>query len=204
MIKNIIFDFGDIFINLDKPATIREFTKKFGAFDVTPEMDHINKEYEKGLVTSKEFVDYYLRYFPTLSKEDIINAWNAILLDFPEYRLEFIEKLAAEKKYRLFLLSNTNDIHIKYVEKTMLPERYQRFKKCFEQFYLSHEINFRKPDSDIYEFVLNQNNLVPEESLFIDDTEENTISASKLGINTWNLIPNKDEITNLFKQKFNF
>ena len=204
MIKNIIFDFGDIFINLDKPATIREFTKKFGAFDVTPEMDHINKEYEKGLVTSKEFVDYYLRYFPTLSKEDIINAWNAILLDFPEYRLEFIEKLAAEKKYRLFLLSNTNDIHIKYVEKTMLPERYQRFKKCFEQFYLSHEINFRKPDSDIYDFVLNQNNLVPEESLFIDDTEENTISASKLGINTWNLIPNKDEITNLFKQKFNF
>ena len=204
MIKNIIFDFGDIFINLDKPATIREFTKKFGAFDVTPEMDHINKEYEKGLVTSKEFVDYYLRYFPTLSKEDIMNAWNAILLDFPEYRLEFIEKLAAEKKYRLFLLSNTNDIHIKYVEKTMLPERYQRFKKCFEQFYLSHEINFRKPDSDIYEFVLNQNNLVPEESLFIDDTEENTISASKLGIHTWNLIPNKDEITNLFKQKFNF
>ena len=204
MIKNIIFDFGDIFINLDKPATIREFTKKFGAFDVTPEMDHINKEYEKGLVTSKEFVDYYLRYFPTLSKEDIINAWNAILLDFPEYRLEFIEKLAAEKKYRLFLLSNTNDIHIKYVEKTMLPERYQRFKKCFEQFYLSHEINFRKPDSDIYEFVLNQNNLVPKKSLFIDDTEDNTISASKLGINTWNLIPNKDEITNLFKQKFNF
>ena len=203
MIKNIIFDFGDIFINLDKPATARELTKKFGVFKMTPEIDIVNKEYEKGLISSATFIDYYHSIFPEAKKQDIIDAWNSILLDFPEYRLEFIEKLAIEKKYRLFLLSNTNEIHINHVEKIMQSNRYERFKNCFERFYLSHEINFRKPDLDIYEFVLNENKLAPEESLFIDDTTENTISASKLGIRVWNLIPGKDDITNLFKQNIN-
>lgn len=204
MVKNIIFDFGDIFINLDKPATVRELTESFGYFNLTPEMDQINKEYEKGHVTSSDFIHFYHSVFPKATKEELINAWNAILLDFPEDRLNFIEQLASKNEYRLFLLSNTNDLHIKYVEKSMKPERYNRFKNCFEQFYLSHEINFRKPDLDIYEFVLNQNNLIAEESLFIDDTEENTISASKLGIKTWNLAPGKDEIMNLFNQKISF
>ncbi len=204
MIKNIIFDFGDIFINLDKPATARELTNKFGPYNVTPEMENINKEHEKGNVTNNNLIDFYQSYFPKATSKELINALNAIILDFPDYRLKFIERLAQEKKCRLFLLSNTNEIHIKYVEESMKPERYQRFKNCFEQFYLSHEINFRKPDPKIYEFVLNQNKLLPQESLFIDDTEENIISASKLGIHTWHLNPNEDDIINLFNQKFHF
>ena len=204
MIKNIIFDFGDIFINLDKPATVRELTNKFGAFEISTEMDTVNKEFEKGILSADQFINFYATIFHKASKEELINAWNAIILNFPEYRLKFIERLALEKKYKLFLLSNTNDIHIRYVETTMWPQRYKRFKGCFEKFYLSHEINFRKPDSDIYEFVLKENKLIPEETLFIDDMKENTVAAKKLGMQVWNLIPETDDITDLFNQSIKF
>ena len=204
MIKNIIFDFGDIFINLDKPATVRELTNKFGAFEINAEMDTVNKEFEKGILSSDQFINFYSKIFRKANKEELINAWNAIILDFPEYRLKFIEMLALKKKYRLFLLSNTNDIHIHYVEKTMLPHRFNRFKDCFEKFYLSHEISFRKPDPHIYEFVLKENKLIPEETLFIDDMKENTVTAKKLGMQVWNLIPGTDDITDLFNQNIKF
>src|SRR5690606_13146747 len=204
MIKNIIFDFGDIFINLDKPATVRELTNKFGVFEISTEMDTVNKEFEKGILSADQFINFYSKIFHKADKEELIKAWNAMILDFPEYRLKFIERLALEKKYNLFLLSNTNDLHIRYVEMTMLPHRYKRFRNCFQKFYLSHEINFRKPDSNIYEFVLKENKLIPEETLFIDDTEENTFAAKKLGIQVWNLIPGSDDITDLFNQNIQF
>ncbi|UOB17691.1 HAD family hydrolase [Abyssalbus ytuae] len=204
MIKNIIFDFGDIFINLDKPATVRLLSEKFGNFTVTDEMMKINEDYEKGLITSFQFVDYYNSIFPDAQKSELMKAWNAILLDFPEYRLKFIENLASKNKYRLFLLSNTNEIHIHYVKESMTSLRFNRFKKCFEKFYLSYEINLRKPDTEIYKFVLSQNNLKADECLFIDDTPENTLSASQLGIKTWTLIPGEQDIVNIFNQNFNF
>ena len=76
-------------------------------------------------------------------------------------------------------------------------ENYERFKACFEQFYLSHEIKLRKPNTDIYEFVLQKNKLNPKETLFIDDTEENTEGAKKLGIKCWHLQVGLDDITDL-------
>ena len=197
MIKNIIFDFGDIFINLDKPATVRELTNKFGAFEINAEMDTVNKEFEKGILSSDQFINFYSKIFRKANKEELINAWNAIILDFPEYRLKFIEKLALERKYRLFLLSNTNDIHIRYVEMSMLPQRYMRFKDCFEKFYLSHEIGLRKPNREVFQFVLDQNKLKAEQTLFVDDTLENTEAADKLGIKTWNLQVGKEDIIQL-------
>ena len=75
---------------------------------------------------------------------------------------------------------------------------YKRFKNCFDQFYLSHEINLRKPDTSIYEFVLNENKLEASTCFFVDDTKENTEAATQLGIHTWNNDPEKDDITNLF------
>lgn len=79
-----------------------------------------------------------------------------------------------------------------------MQQLYNQFKSSFEQFYLSHEIHFRKPDAEIYEFVLQQNNLVAEETLFVDDLKENTDSAQQLGIHVWNLDPSKDEVSELF------
>jgi FMN phosphatase YigB (HAD superfamily) len=195
MIKNIIFDFGDIFINLDKSATYREMDK-LGVSEISNEMIAIYHQYEKGLMTTDDFINFYHDKFG-IKKEDLINAWNAILLDFPKERLDFLKEISASKKYRLFLLSNTNDLHIKWVQNSVGEVFFQEFKNSFEQFYLSHEINFRKPDSEIYEFVLNENNLIADETLFVDDLKENTDSARKLGINVWNLIPKQEDVIEL-------
>jgi putative hydrolase of the HAD superfamily len=197
MIKNIVFDFGDIFINLDKLAVYKHL-EKFGFKYVSPELDSLAKNYEMGLISSLDFVLALKEMFPTANEDEIIAAWNSILLDFPMARLEFIEQLAAEKKYRLFLLSNTNELHIDYVIKSMGTANFNRFKYCFEQFYLSHEINLRKPNTDIYEYVLAKNELKSEETLFIDDMPENTKAAEGLGIKTWNLLLEKEDIIQLF------
>jgi len=199
MIKNIIFDFGDVFINLDKQATHVEL-QKLGVTSISKEMMHGSYTYEKGLISSDDFINTHQEKFPNLTKEQLIFSWNAILKDFPKHRLDFIRNLADSHKYRLFLLSNTNEMHISWIQENCGIELFHQFKNCFEQFYLSHEINFRKPDSEIFEFVLNENNLIPHETLFVDDVPENTEAAKKLGIHVWNLIPGKEDVTQLFEK----
>ncbi|ARV16762.1 HAD family hydrolase [Polaribacter sp. SA4-12] len=199
MIKNIIFDFGDIFINLDKKATFNEL-EKLGITEISDEMMAVAHQYERGLISTDKFIEFFKEKFKVV-KEDLVFAWNSILLDFPLRRLDFLKELAKSKKYRLFLLSNTNDLHISSVKNSLGTEFYNEFKNCFEQFYLSHEINFKKPDAVIYEFVLNENNLISEETLFVDDLKENTDAANTLGIHTWNLIPGQEDVTELFTKK---
>ncbi|PTM06464.1 MAG: haloacid dehalogenase [Bacteroidetes bacterium] len=200
-IKNIIFDFGDVFINLDKPAIERELFKLGVPETISLDMYHIASEYEKGLISTEDLTTYFTNKFPNIEKTDFIKAWNSIILDFPEYRLKFIEQLALKKEYKLILLSNTNDLHIEQVIKNMSLSRYDRFKKCFYKFYLSQEIHLSKPNTNVYEFILNKNDLKPNECLFIDDLKENTEAASKLGIHSWNLNPVTEDVTNLFTIK---
>lgn len=199
MIKTIIFDFGDVFINLDKQGAMNHALDIFKLETLSEEMMAFNSFYEQGLISTEEFVEFYLENFPDLTEKAVLHAWNCILMDFPNHRLEFIKKLALEKKYHLILLSNTNELHIDWI-KNKLPF-YEDFKNCFDVFYLSHEINLRKPNADIYQYVLRENNLSPETCLFIDDTEENTIAAARLGIHTWNINPETEDITNLFTIK---
>ncbi|MBO0329613.1 HAD family hydrolase [[Muricauda] lutisoli] len=196
MIKNIILDFGDVLINLDKPATAKAMVQH-GFTEVTPNLENLFQNYEKGLITSSDFLDEVSAHFPNASREYLTTAWNSILLDFPEHRLEFIEQLAAENQYKMILLSNTNDLHIKCVKAQMGAERYGRFKNAFDVFYLSYEIGMRKPDTEIFDFVLQENKLTPEETFFVDDVKENTYSAATLGIKVWNLQVGKEEITQL-------
>ncbi|MBQ4821190.1 HAD family phosphatase [Aquimarina sp. MMG016] len=198
MIKTIIFDFGDVFINIDKPATLREFSK-FKSFRFTKKEQAINELYETGGISTSEFINHYKVLLPEATEEQLISAWNAILLDFPKHRLDFIQQLASEKKYKLILLSNTNELHIDWIKKNIAF--YPEFKNSFNTFYLSQEIGFRKPNRDIFEFVLNQNNITPSETLFIDDTKANTDTASSLGIHIWNNNPSTEDVTNLFTIK---
>ncbi|MGB3151731.1 MAG: HAD-IA family hydrolase, partial [Maribacter sp.] len=164
---------------------------------MTPKLDNLTKNYEKGMMESPVFLEEMQALFSNVSQEQIKAAWNSIILDFPEYRLAFMEALTKENTYRLFLLSNTNDLHIQKVMESMGMERYQRFQNCFEKFYLSHEIKMRKPNADIYEFVLEENGLNPTETFFIDDTKENTGSAAALGIQVWNLQVGEQDIIDL-------
>ena len=118
-----------------------------------------------------------------------------------EEYLPFIESLSKSNKYQLILLSNTNALHIEQVKKNMTNKYYNRFKKSFDKFYLSHEIQLSKPHPSIYEFVLNENKLNANECLFIDDTKVNTDTASTLGIHVWNNNPLLEDIVDLFKIK---
>ena len=193
MIKNLLLDFGDIFINLDKTATAKAM-EKFGFKTITPALDSLFKKYEKGVISTEDFLTTTQELFPKATKQDLTAAWNAILLDFPDYRLEFIENLKQSGEYRLFLLSNTNEMHIHFIIEQMGIEKYERFKNSFEVFYLSYEMKMRKPDMEIFEYVLRKNNLIASQTLFVDDTKENTDTASKLGIKTWNLKVGEEDI----------
>ena len=200
MIKNIIFDFGDVFINLDKEVIFREIERFGGTSEVTDAILELNLAYEIGSISSDTFIDGLQRAYPTAKPKDIIHIWNAMLLDFPDYRLEFLELLAQSSQYRLFLLSNTNAIHIKHVEKAIGTAKFTRFKNCFEKFYLSHEIQLRKPNPEIFWYVLKENKLNAEQTLFIDDTLENIDAAKALGIKTWHLQVGIEDVIDLKKK----
>ena len=200
MIKNIVFDFGDIFINLDKKLFAEEL-QKIHISQESEEMLPILQQYEMGLVSTDEFFAFFEERL-SVSQDQLKKAWNSILLDFPKERLRFIQNLSESKKYRLFLLSNTNYLHISWIQKNWGMEQYNAFKICFEQFYLSHEINLRKPNNNIYEFVLTTNDLAPKETLFIDDTKENTDAAKALGIHIWNLKPGKEDVLELLTKNY--
>jgi len=199
MIKNIIFDFGDIFINLDKEATAKALAQ-LGITEISEETLMICQQYEMGLLSTTSFIDFFETKFQVPS-EKLITAWNAILLDFPAHRLKFIQELAKNANYNLFLLSNTNELHISWIQENWGIHLYNTFKNCFGYFYLSHEMKMRKPNEIIFEYILKEHSLVPLETLFIDDTKENTDAAKLLGIQTWNLIPGQDDIIHLFNQK---
>ncbi|MEL6304360.1 MAG: HAD family phosphatase [Bacteroidota bacterium] len=196
MIRNLILDFGDVFINLDKPATARAMMP-FGFTGIDADLQNLFNAYEKGTISSDAFLNATAQRFPKASRAELVAAWNAILLDFPDTRLEFLEQLAAEGRYRLFLLSNTNEIHIDHVKKVMGQEKFNSFQNAFEVFYLSYEMGMRKPDSEIFQFVLDQNQLQPEETLFVDDTLENISSAQQLGIQTWHLQVGQEDFLEL-------
>ncbi|MCH4824181.1 HAD family phosphatase [Gramella lutea] len=198
MIKTIIFDFGDVFINLDKEGTLRKL-REMNIEDLPESISAKNREYEQGFVTSDEISDLYRTQFPQLQRGDFLKSWNSMLLDFPEYRFRFLQKLSEEKEYKLILLSNTNENHIEHIKRNV--PFYDEFKKCFDAFYLSHEIGMRKPNTDIFEYVLEQQNIEAKDSLFIDDTFENTETASRLGFHTWNIEPTREDVIDLFTTK---
>jgi len=198
MIDTIIFDFGDIFINLDKQATISGL-QKLGMTEWSSELDRLNLLFETGDISHEEFIGGFQKELPNATTEEILEAWNAILADFPLYRLEFLQMLS--KKYRLFLLSNTDSIHIETFENKSGISFYSDFYQCFEKVYFSFEIGMRKPNADVFQYLINKHELSPKRTLFIDDKKENTDSAASLGFHVWNLQVGQEDVVDLFEKK---
>lgn len=198
MINTLVFDFGDIFINLDKEAPVLAF-EKLGLKKWYADLALSNQQFEKGEITEMEFIEGFQKYLPYATVEEIRAAWNSILLDFPLYRLEFLQLLS--KKYRLFLLSNTDAIHIDKFEHNVGISFYSDFYQCFEKVYFSFELGMRKPDLEIFNYLIDQHELSPKRTLFIDDKKENTDAASKLGIQVWNLQVGQEDVIELFDKK---
>jgi putative hydrolase of the HAD superfamily len=198
MIDTIIFDFGDIFINLDKEATPLAL-KKLGLKEWNRNLDALNLDFEKGKISEMEFIIGLQNYIPNASIHQIREAWNSILLDFPLYRLEFLQMLS--QKYRLFLLSNTDSIHIERFQHRAGISFYRDFYQCFEKVYFSYELGMRKPDADIFEFVIKEHNLLLKNTLFVDDNLQNIESAEKLGLQVWHLQKGEEDVIDLFANK---
>ena len=200
MINTIIFDFGDVFINLDREASLTAL-KKLGLDSWNDELENLNQEFERGKLTEVQFIIGLKKLIPNASIDDLRTAWNAVLLDFPLNRLEFLQRLSM-MNYKLFLLSNTDEIHIQKFEHMLGATFIREFYQCFEKVYFSFEIGVRKPDPQAFDYIIKKHGLSPKNTLFIDDKKENTDIASSLGMQVWNIVPGKEDITQLFDKKF--
>ena len=184
-IKNIVFDLGGVLVDLDFKAAINglqqagfaNVKEQLMAFD----QGGIFQKFELGEMTADEFRTAIRENSTvTLTDEEIDALWNAMLLEIPREKLELILDLRG--KYMVYLLSNTNSIHWDYVCKNAFNYRGFRVNDYFEETFLSYEMHLAKPDKAIYEKVLQDANLLAEETLFIDDSEANCKAAEEVGI----------------------
>ena len=186
-IRNIVFDLGGVLVDLDFKAAINGL-QKVGFANVKEQLqafdcEGIFQKFELGEMSADEFRSA-IRENSTVSltDEEVDGLWNAMLLEVPREKLELILHLRG--KYMVYLLSNTNSIHWDYVCKNAFNYRGFRVNDYFEETFLSYEMHLAKPDKAIFEKVLEEANLLPEETLFIDDSEANCKAASELGIHT--------------------
>lgn len=194
MINTLVFDFGDIFINLNKEAVDNAF-RDLGLTEWTTTLHRLNTDFEMGKISELEFLEGIQKHIPQASLVDIRTAWNSILGEFPLYRLEFLQSLKG--KYRMFLLSNTDKIHIDKFEHQVGLTFSRDFYNCFEKVYFSFEMGKRKPDPEIFNYLIQKHDLSPKRTLFIDDKKENTAAAAALGLEVWNLQVGKEDVTEL-------
>lgn len=194
-IKNIIFDLGGVLINLDNKLTERAFVD-LGVKDFANYFGHgfaasFFKEYEIGKISDEEFINE-LRRLGNLDVPDslIVKAWDALLLDFPKERIELLKKL--RNKYRIFLFSNTNALHMVTVRKIFedtFPN--ETLDEHFERTYYSNVLGLRKPDIASYLHITNENDLIPSETLFVDDALGNIEGANAAGLKGYFVEPGK-------------
>jgi epoxide hydrolase-like predicted phosphatase len=191
-IDTIIFDFGGVLINIDYHKTITAF-KELGIEDFEERYSQADQtslfnDLEVGKISAQRFVNELLHFLPQgTSPNQVVRAWNAMLLDVPLAGIDLLRQLKG--KYRLFLLSNTNEIHIPRALAEWKKTSSVEFYDCFQHVYLSHEIGMRKPDEKIFEYVCQEQNILPENALFIDDSAQHIEGAKKVGLNTIHLTP---------------
>lgn len=189
-IKNIIFDLGGVIMGLDVPKTIREF-ERLGIKNVVNDTGHhytdaVFYDLEIGKVTDVEFIEKMkTKSELNPSSEEIRKAWNAMILEMPREKIEVLFHL--KENYNIFLLSNTNSIHKAKFIREVNGENNISFNDLFKKAYYSHEVGIRKPDKQVFEFVLNDSVLEPQETLFVDDSLENLKAAEDLGIKTYHV-----------------
>jgi glucose-1-phosphatase len=196
-IKSIIFDLGAVLLNISYQKTIEEFDKlgikNSSTFYSKKLQTNIFNLLETGEISESDFIKEIQKHCTEATNTQILYAWNAMLLDLPQHRLQLLKQLKTE--YNIYLLSNTNKIHISEFENKLGKEQYNEFYQLFDKVYYSHEIGCRKPNAEAFEIIINENNLISEEVLFIDDSPQHIEGAKKLGIKTYHLLDDEDVIT---------
>lgn len=183
----VLFDLGGVIINLNYQLTVEAFMQ-LGIKDLNLSYSQASQtslfdDYETGKISTQQFINTIKNYVPTsVTPNEIVHAWNAMILDFPADNLAFLEELSQTKK--LYLLSNTNAIHLQKVELKLKQVSDKKLSDYFTQAFYSHEIGLRKPYADTFTYVCNQTNIVPTNTLFIDDSEQHLEGAKSIGLNT--------------------
>ncbi len=194
-VKNIIFDFGGVILDIDMNKSVEAFAKLgitgFKADDIHPNTRSFFEELEMGKLTTPQFFEHVLSEYggntQKVSQRDLFEAWSALLLPFDSKKVAVIERLHNDKKYNLYLLSNTNYPHrVRFLNNFTRQFGYD-METLFEKCYYSDELEMRKPDANIYKYVLKDAGLKAEETLFIDDNQINLPSAEECGIHTYHL-----------------
>ncbi|MFD2874218.1 HAD family hydrolase [Mucilaginibacter ximonensis] len=202
-IKNIIFDYGNVIFHINFQQVANAW-KALGIDNADEfyghrKQDDVFNALERGEITPSAFRDRIreLTHKPELTDQQIDDAWNAIFIGIPKGNHELL--LEVKAKYRTFLLSNINAIHYDYVHNYLRREyNMEGNSVLFEKTYYSHLMGKRKPDAEIFEQVLQENNLNPVETLFIDDSPQHLETAKKLGMQTY-LMTAPDNIQDYFK-----
>ena len=193
-IRNIIFDLGGIFLNIDFKRTEKAFSALGVEFNNFYSQHHASELFElleTGKISPEEFHNAFVEETGLhLSYEQLKYAWTALLLDFPVERIKWLQEIG--KRYKTFLFSNTNKIHHDvFAEMFREKTGFEDFNKLFVKAYYSHEMGLRKPYPESYLYILNEQQLKPQETLFIDDTLKNIEGAEQVGLQTLHLVPPK-------------
>ncbi|MCD6355233.1 MAG: HAD family phosphatase [Prolixibacteraceae bacterium] len=200
-IQNIIFDLGNVLLNLDFDASIKAFKKLGLDKDVLDKQqaysDPVFYLLETGRVTPVAFRNRLREILknPGATDRQIDNAWCAMILDIPANRVKKLQELS--KKYNIYLFSNTNEIHIRRLLPDFKATHEIDFPSLFVKTFYSHEIHERKPDLNSFEKVLHLSSVNPAETLFVDDLEKNILAAKKTGLKTFWLKKGM-EMSNIF------
>jgi putative hydrolase of the HAD superfamily len=194
-IKNIIFDFGGVILDIDYLKTKEAFqtlglSQEQLVYTQKNQSDWFSR-IETGQISEQRFLNGLLEFLPPNTKTNVVvEAWNALLGNYKSERLLFL--LETKTKYRSFLLSNTNVIHERWFTQKLRKEYGTQLSDYFEKVYYSHELGMRKPNKEIFEFVLQDNKLLPNETIFIDDSIQHIETAKQLGIQTLHLKQNQE------------
>jgi HAD superfamily hydrolase (TIGR01509 family) len=191
-IQNIIFDFGGVLfeIDYDLPAQAFDDLGFTGFRDLytqaaqNPMFDLL----ETGKVANDAFLDFLHQHVPRATREQVIHAWNVILLRILPQEVEFVHTLR-KSGIRTFLLSNTNAIHVAEFEQMIANTMDVRvFREAFEKIYYSNAIGLKKPHPETFLEVCAWNDLNPSETLFIDDSKQHVEGALRAGLHAYHLL----------------
>lgn len=198
--KAIIFDLGGVLIDLDMHKCFENIRALGVDLDALSKSSDSSEQgaticegitasgmmhlYQIGKVSTEEFIGLMLRLNGEGNTfQQLLDAWNSCLLTIPDYKLDFIKELR-QQGYAIYLLSNTNDAHWKYIEENSFPVPVSHY---FDRCFLSQEMGMAKPNADIFESVLQQIGIPAKECLFLDDSKANCDAAEKLGIHCINV-----------------
>lgn len=200
MPKDLLLDFGAVLIPINQELSYDAFAH-LGAKEELADQSELFEQMERGELSSDEFCQALRPYFfrKKIFKKDLCEAWNALCYaPIPEENIRSLKRL--RKKYRLHLVSNTNELHLQKIKSLCGPFQYKQFLKLFSSVYFSHEHGHRKPEKAFFEKIMQEQGLEIEDCFFVDDRMENIKAAKKMGIKTWHFNPQEDRIVHLAKK----